>query len=328
VHAFADRVAREWSLRGRERHHLQGTSLPVVASSGPAVRAADLPDADVVIGTWWETMEWIARWPLAKGRPAYYVQHHELHGGDAERVQTTYRQPALKIVVASWLQRLLTEEYAEPDSVLVPNGIDLAQFETPRRARQPQPTVGMMMSRKAWKRTDLALEAVRCARAALPELRLVAFGSDPLSTAQSASAPPSFEFHLRPQQAELREIYQACDVWLLPSDLEGFGLPGLEAAACRCPVIATRCGGPEDYVEEGISGYLVPVGDPVAMADRLVALLRAPEPAWCAMSDASYAISRRFRWDRSAEILERALQAYVSRPQPEDAQAAQEPKTA
>ena len=65
-------------------------------------------------------------------------------------------------------------------------------------------------------------------------------------------------------------------------------MPGLEAAACRCPVVATRCGGPEDYVEDGVSGYLVDVGDAEAMADRIVRVLRLNDGAVRAMSEAMY----------------------------------------
>jgi len=98
-------------------------------------------------------------------------------------------------------------------------------------------------------------------------------------------------------------------------------MPGLEAAACRCPIVATQCGGPEDYVTEGVSGYLVPVGDGAAMADRVHRVLSLDEPAWQAMSEASYQNSLAFDWDRSAEHLEYVLTEalagrWPSRPDP------------
>ena len=84
-------------------------------------------------------------------------------------------------------------------------------------------------------------------------------------------------------------------------------MPGLEAAACHCPIVSTRCGGPEDYVEDGVSGFLVPVGDAVAMADAVCRVLKLPDDKWRTMSQASYNISKRFDWDRSAKILEDTL---------------------
>ena len=82
-------------------------------------------------------------------------------------------------------------------------------------------------------------------------------------------------------------------------------MPGLEAAACRCPIVATNCGGVTDFVFEGRNGYLVPVGDWEAMAARIREIVTLQDPAWRSMSNASHEIARRFNWDTSAEELER-----------------------
>jgi glycosyltransferase involved in cell wall biosynthesis len=84
-------------------------------------------------------------------------------------------------------------------------------------------------------------------------------------------------------------------------------MPGLEAAACRCPLVATECGGVADFVREGVNGHLVPVGDWQAMADRIERLLTRPAVEWRRMSSASHDIAREFDWDRSAELLEAFL---------------------
>lgn len=70
------------------------------------------------------------------------------------------------------------------------------------------------------------------------------------------------------------EIISACDILLLPSDSESFGLAALEAMACGVPVIGTKAGGLPEVVEEGVSGFLRPVGDVkgmVAAASKLLA---------------------------------------------------------
>jgi glycosyltransferase involved in cell wall biosynthesis len=51
------------------------------------------------------------------------------------------------------------------------------------------------------------------------------------------------------------------DLFLLPSQLESFGLAALEAMACEVPVIATNVGGVPEVVEHGVDGYLVEPGD-------------------------------------------------------------------
>ena len=69
------------------------------------------------------------------------------------------------------------------------------------------------------------------------------------------------------------------------SNSESFSLTCLEASAHGLAVIATRCGGPEEIIEDGVTGFLVPVGDIEAMAARMADVLCNPEMA-AAMGEA------------------------------------------
>src|SRR5947209_17568718 len=71
----------------------------------------------------------------------------------------------------------------------------------------------------------------------------------------------------------LEEIVGASDLFLLPSEHESFGMAALEAMASEVPVIATRAGGLPEVVADGETGYLLPVGDVDAMAERAIAIL-------------------------------------------------------
>ena len=94
--------------------------------------------------------------------------------------------------------------------------------------------------------------------------------------------------------------YRNSDLFILPSWSETFGVVYIEAMAAGLPVIATRCGGPEDFVTEE-NGLLIPVGD----RDELI---RAMDQMWedCARYDraaiAENAVSR-----FSAEAIARQL---------------------
>ncbi len=75
------------------------------------------------------------------------------------------------------------------------------------------------------------------------------------------------------KQANIAEYLGVADVFLLPSELESFGLAALEAQACEVPVIATRIGGVPEVVNDGESGFLSDVGDVAKMSADTLRLL-------------------------------------------------------
>lgn len=83
----------------------------------------------------------------------------------------------------------------------------------------------------------------------------------------------------------LRELYRQCDVFVLPAvvdekgDTEGLGVVLLEALLYRRPVIASAAGGIVDIVKDGQTGWLVPPGDPAALADAIGEACRNPAEA-------------------------------------------------
>lgn len=71
----------------------------------------------------------------------------------------------------------------------------------------------------------------------------------------------------------LEEILSSCDLFLLPSETESFGMSALEALASEVPVIATNAGGLPELIVDGEVGFLLDVGDIEAMADRAIRIL-------------------------------------------------------
>src|SRR3954454_11789857 len=68
------------------------------------VTDADVPDADVVIATWWETAEWVAKLSPSKGTKAYFIQHDEIEFSQhPQRVIATWNQPMHRVTIARWL---------------------------------------------------------------------------------------------------------------------------------------------------------------------------------------------------------------------------------
>lgn len=80
----------------------------------------------------------------------------------------------------------------------------------------------------------------------------------------------------QPQEA-LRDYYVAADVTVLPSYYESFGMVALEAMACGSPVIGSRVGGLATTVRDGVTGFLVPDGNALALAERVEAVIGDPD---------------------------------------------------
>jgi D-inositol-3-phosphate glycosyltransferase len=78
-------------------------------------------------------------------------------------------------------------------------------------------------------------------------------------------------------QDTLPYYYSAADILIMPSYYESFGMVALEAMACGTPVIASQVGGLAFLVQDGITGFVVPGGDPCVLAKALTKLIQQPE---------------------------------------------------
>jgi glycosyltransferase involved in cell wall biosynthesis len=296
----------------QEPSHLDDVNVDcrILPRSRP-VADCDVPDADVVIATWWETAEWVANLSPSKGAKVYFLQHYEAHGVQpVDRVDATWRLPMHKIAIAQWLVDLAATRFNDQYVSLVPNSVDTNLFNAPPRHKNPQPTVGLMYSKSPTKGCDVSLQAFRLAQPAIPNLKLLSFGFFPPNA--GPPLPANTEYHQTPAQSTIADIYRRCDAWLFASRNEGFGLPLLEAMACRTPVIATPSGAAPELLAAG-GGQLVPIDDPQAMAHAIQRLANMTDDQWRHMSDAAFATATRYSWDDAADRFQAALTLALQR---------------
>lgn len=307
VRTFVKRLRAQMDPN-RFRHHLEQSDVPTNPMPSRTFDVDLVPDADVTIASWWRVWHEVHGWPSSKGLKVHLVRGHEIFNGPEEEVKAAYRLPGPRAVISGWLERIMTG-YGHDDIVRIPNGVKWSQFDSLPRAKQDVPTIGFLASVEPVKQCDVALDAIRRVQKSIPNLKVVSFGQKPLP--EDWLLPDNFEFHLQPDQADITTLYQSCDCWLTSSESEGFGMPGLEAAAGHCPLVSTRCGGPEDYISEGQNGHLVDIGDAEAMARAMQSILELEDVQWRAMSAESYRIAKDFDWDRSAEKLERSIYGWL-----------------
>ena len=279
------------------------------------VEDKDVPDADVVVATWWETAEWVAKLSPSKGAKAYFIQHHEVFDYlPQDRVEATWRLPLHKITISQWLVDLAETKYGDSQVSLAPPSVDTKQFYAAPRNKQSVPTVGIMYSTIYWKGTDIALKAFSLAAEKIPNLRLVAFGQAPSS---ELPLPANTEYVIQPDQDTIKDYYSKCDVWLLASRSEGFGLPIIEAMACRTPVISTPAGAAPEILSGG-TGILVRAEDPEDMAKAIESICQLPNSQWQALSEAAYAKVNNYTWEDATAYFEAALKVAIDKSKQRD----------
>ena len=211
---------------------------------------------------------------------------------------------------------------ADPARVfVVPPGVDLVTFrpldrEAARReiGAGAGPLLLFVGRLERLKGVDIAIRAVaELRRRGHDDVRLMVLGEDARRAADGEKARlrtiaeetgvrDRVEFVGSVAHHELPFFYAAADACLMPSYNESFGLVGLEAQACGCPVIGSGVSGIRSVVRDEVTGFLVDGNDPAAYADRVEWLLRDPELAR-QMGRRGQLLAQRFSWNRTADRL-------------------------
>lgn len=171
---------------------------------------------------------------------------------------------------------VLTEAWDLPRPArFVPLGID-TEFYAEQPWDEAGPTV-VSAGEDRFRDHDLLVEAVRSVHVDLPDVRLE------LATALPVTLEPELgTLYTERMDGRMRDLYRRSSVVAvaLKPTSTGSGLTVvLEAMASGRPIVVTDNPGVPDYVEHGVTGLLVPPGDPLAFADALASLLT--DPARC-----------------------------------------------
>jgi starch synthase len=161
--------------------------------------------------------------------------------------------------------------------------------------------VGREFARKGG---TVLLDAFELVRRRRPSARLLIAGPpQPL-------ALPSGAEQLGPVPYErLEPLFARATVFTMPTLWEPFGIAFLDAMACGVPCVGTATEAVPEIVEEGRTGLLVPPGDPVALADALLALLADPARAREMGAAGRARVLKQFLWSQVGARLEAVLQS-------------------
>jgi glycosyltransferase involved in cell wall biosynthesis len=230
------------------------------------------------------------------------------------------------IAISDELAASYTQAGLPPERLFrIPNGVDTDVFRPiDGEARQelranlgfPSPVpIVLFVGAVVWRKgVDLLLHAWAKVHERFPEGILAIVG--PLSRAsQPYEGRPYAEYirdyvenlgvaqriRLLEQQVDIQRFYQAADVFVLPSRMEGLPNAVLEAMACGLPVVSTAVGGSPEIIENGVNGLLVPPDDADALATAILNYLQHPRRAQEQGLSARKTVLARYPMDGVAE---------------------------
>lgn len=261
-----------------------------------------MPDADVVVATWWETAYSVSRFSHRKGQKFYLVQHYEIWGGPEDKVNGSY-QLGLKIIVnSSWLKNLLKNKLGVETEATILHSPDRDQFY-PENTAKDSSIIKILMPyrREKWKGIEDGIKAFEIVKLKNNNVKLVMYGPE-----RGPDIPEHVDFYKRPNNDELRKIYNSCDIFIYPSIHEGFGMPPMEAMACKIPVVVTRVGAVPDYAIAGETALVSEPGDVESFANNIVRLVEDKNERQ-RIAESGYDYIKQITWETAAEQLEQVF---------------------
>jgi L-malate glycosyltransferase len=189
--------------------------------------------------------------------------------------------------VSEFLRRMTVDEFQIKKPIeAIPNFIDLQAY-SPERAHRDHPPLArpgqkVLMHASNFRPVKRVSDAIRILERVAREVDavLLMVGEGPeRSAAQALARRLGLQERVRflGVYESIVELVARADVFLLPSELESFGLSALEAQACAVPVVGSDAGGLPEVVKHAETGFLLPVGDVDGMSARVLELLKDEE---------------------------------------------------
>lgn len=264
----------------------------------------EIEPADVFFG-WSPAVEENPQW----GLPICWIQGYRMYPGDDE--EANFRKPCPKICIASWLVDV-ARSHGVPDGELVhiSNALNHDHHRLTARIEGRPPRILWCYNNHPKKGAALAFDVLAEIRRRRPDVEIVAFGNRPMQE----PLPPGMTYHHNPDQDVLvQELYNTASIFLWTSEVEGFGLPALEAMACGAALVTTDNGGSRDYAIHDETALVAPYPDRDALVGHVLRLLD-DDAERVRIAAAGNELARTFTWERSGEQLEAFLLEYLANP--------------
>lgn len=268
----------------------------------PNLCAKYIPIADITIATANETADWIVDYPENRGQKVYFIQDYEYWTRDVKKVDNTYKYPLIRITVSNYLKKFLENKFNINIHHVILNGVDLKKFNNNKKKINKNKKFLMMYHTNTKKGTEDGMKAFEIAKVHHSEISLVLYGAYKLSREMKNK----YKYYYQPKSEILGKLFSQSDIFLWPSRVEGFGIPPMEAMACKCSVIATDTGAIKEYTIPNKTAIIIPPGKPEVMAEKIIELVN-DESRLEEMSILGYNYIKQFSIQKSSKELEKFL---------------------
>ncbi|HCV44452.1 MAG TPA: hypothetical protein DGH68_13270 [Bacteroidetes bacterium] len=217
-------------------------------------------------------------------------------------ISKTFQRASFVLPFSDWARRSVVSYYeTQPEKVVVvPPGINLRLWKvsSSRQGRMGRTNILFVGGDFMRKGGDLVLSL-----AGMDEFQLCDFHF--VTRSFTGHCPPNVVIHdsVCANSSLLLDLYRQADIFVLPTRSDFHSIASLEAMAMHLPVIATPIGGIPEIIEEGGSGYLVPVDDRQALIQRMKLLVDSPERRICMGQRGRQIVEERFNLSRTASTL-------------------------
>jgi len=262
-----------------------------------------LPTADLCIGTFWQTTDFLAS-NAGATRVMQLIQAYETWAAPQATIDATWRLPIHAAVVSGDLKRKGIELGVPADRLhVVPNGLDHSTYHVDSAGFGRARMVAFQASTNPAKGLVDAIEVAHRIHAKRPDVTVTAFG-----IGRRMRELPDFVEYVSglTGRALVERVYGRAAVMLCTSHSEGWGFPSIEAMACGAALVSARNGGVEDFATDGESALLCKAGDIDALAASVLTLL-FDDALRTSIVEEGIRSAARFSWELSADAMEHAV---------------------
>jgi|ADurb_Leu_02_Slu_FD_contig_61_1287240_length_10728_multi_2_in_0_out_0_2 glycosyltransferase involved in cell wall biosynthesis len=216
-----------------------------------------IPHGDVLIATGFNSVHATIKAPKECGTKFHWIRGFELWNMSEDKLLDVLRAPTYKMVNSSGLKKLLDRHNISCE--IIRPGYDFDEiYPLSIRDECKKPKIGALYNsgtKRKTKRVEWVFEAIKRLRREYV-VDLFMFGSE------SGDSSPSnlISYYIKEPTTETKnKLYNMCDIWIAPTELEGLHIPPAEAMLTECPVVGTNIkmlNGMDDYLHHGKTGLV------------------------------------------------------------------------